>query len=56
MSLKQYGYSLQFLISDMKTAKPRIPSPRTAGIMSVLFYFRRLKRSKNKNLMDKFEE
>jgi hypothetical protein len=25
---------LQFLMSEMKTAKPRIPSPRTAGMMT----------------------
>lgn len=27
---------LQFLMSEMKTARPRIPSPRTAGIVVVL--------------------
>lgn len=27
-------YYLQFRMSEMKTAKPRIPSPRTAGIVT----------------------
>ena len=28
---------LQFLMSDMKTARPRMPSPRTAGIVISIY-------------------
>ena len=32
--------NLQFLMSEMKTARPRIPSPRTAGIVGVLLKYK----------------
>lgn len=32
ISLECFRYS-QFLMSEMKTARPRIPSPRTAGMV-----------------------